>query len=246
MGRVHRIGDPRKCGAITESIGQNLKVFAENQLMAVMGDPSSHGMLGQLIPMVNQAKVFINHIPIIVSNGDRAAPDIVGLVMHPFSPTDPAGGAQKVFAFGANAPGGVAGILGSLVGGQFNIGELVSIGGQVVGTIQSVFNVNGGQATGTGFPQASSPGQSQMIVLQNLSGQIITPTGVLTGADTGATLTVESVNISADYYDPQYEPNYVAILENAIVDDSGVVAEDAHFTGYQSQDYNQTYIVSEE
>ena len=45
---VHRITDARVCGAVTEQAG-NSDVFANNLLVAVDGDPNSHGGLIQML-----------------------------------------------------------------------------------------------------------------------------------------------------------------------------------------------------
>jgi len=43
MFPLHRLLDPRLCGAITQGMGLNTSVFANGILAAVMGDPDTHG-----------------------------------------------------------------------------------------------------------------------------------------------------------------------------------------------------------
>ena len=67
---IHRHGDSRACGAITVVSGQST-VYAGGQLVAVDGDPNSHGD-GALIAATNN--VFING-KMVVNVGDSAVPD---------------------------------------------------------------------------------------------------------------------------------------------------------------------------
>ena len=42
MPKVHRVGDPRLCGAVTTGTGLNTNVFVNGMLAAVVGDYCSH------------------------------------------------------------------------------------------------------------------------------------------------------------------------------------------------------------
>lgn len=76
MPKVHRVTDPRLCGAVTIDTGLNTKVLADNLFVAVQGGLNSHMNLGQLIPL-NPQKIMVQGIPLIVSLMDQGAPDMV-------------------------------------------------------------------------------------------------------------------------------------------------------------------------
>ena len=141
MPPVHCDKKSRFCGATTQVTGQN-SVYVNNKLVAVEGDRDDHSNLGDLIQQYGEGNIFINNIKIIVGPGDKAQPDSIGIVQHPFSPTDPAEGSQDVFAYNGRSGGG----LGSILGGNLKIGELVKIGGQLMGMVKNF--TNNGNGTG--------------------------------------------------------------------------------------------------
>ena len=71
MSAVHRLTDLRICGAVTIVIGQS-SVYANNLLIAVNGDPNSHGA-GNLI--AGSRNVFINNLAVVNNTPDLAIPD---------------------------------------------------------------------------------------------------------------------------------------------------------------------------
>jgi len=71
MPAVHRHTDPRSCGATTVVENQTT-VFANGLLIAVNGDPNSHGS-GGLISGSNQ--VFIGGIAVVNNTPDGASAD---------------------------------------------------------------------------------------------------------------------------------------------------------------------------
>ena len=71
MVAVHRHSDTRVCGATTV-VGGQTTVFANSLLIAVNGDPDSHGG-GGLIAGSN--KVFINGIAVVNNTPDGSAAD---------------------------------------------------------------------------------------------------------------------------------------------------------------------------
>ena len=165
MPPVHLNTKKRYDGGITDVIGQD-KVFINGLLAAVEGDISSHGGMGQLIQQYGKGNIIINGLKMIVAMGDRAAPDMEGMVQHPTFPTDPLEGASNVFAYADLAGGG----LGAMFGGKLNIGELVSIGGQVIGTVKNFIDMGGGQG---------------QVILQNLLGTTPQAGQTLVGQDSG-------------------------------------------------------------
>lgn len=72
MGKVHRYGDLRACGATTIVIGQST-VFVNNLLWAVEDDINTDGN-GQLIP--SGFTVRINNKPVIIDTDDAEPDDL--------------------------------------------------------------------------------------------------------------------------------------------------------------------------
>ncbi len=71
MPPIHRHGDSRVCGATTIVSGQST-VFANEKLVAVNGDPNSHGG-GALI--AGSKNVFIKGIAVVNHTPDGASAD---------------------------------------------------------------------------------------------------------------------------------------------------------------------------
>ncbi len=71
MPAIHRNKDKRNCGAETV-VSNQTNVFVNNQLVAVDGDPNSHGA-GELIAGSNA--VFINNKLVVNHTPDQANAD---------------------------------------------------------------------------------------------------------------------------------------------------------------------------
>jgi len=71
MVAIHRETDSRVCGAGTVVVGQD-NVYANGLLVAVDGDPNSHGG-GALVAGCKQ--LFVNSIMVVNHSPDGAAPD---------------------------------------------------------------------------------------------------------------------------------------------------------------------------
>jgi hypothetical protein len=226
MPPVHLDQMLRYCGALTQVTGQST-VFMNGKLAAVEGDKDTHNDGGDLIQQYGPGNIFIGGKKLIVAMGDRAAPDSQGLVQHPFSPTDPAQGSSSVFAYGGKAGGG----LGNITGGDLNIGELVSINGQVVGQVKNFINIGNGQASA---------------VIQNMGSQTPQAGQTIVGQDTGNSLTLTNFERSNAYDLANTSVDYTEVMIVAVTDDAGVIAVDQHFTGKPSQDYNSRYVVTSE
>lgn len=227
MSQVFRQGDPRQCGAINQVIGQT-SFFVNGLLASVEGDIDSHGGLGQLIQQNGPGNIFINGLKLITV-GDRGAPDIQGMIMHPFCPTGPAAGSTNFFAYDGLAGGGLAEILS----GKLNIFENLLMNGNVIGQVK---NILGGLTSGTA-------GQQGQLVLQNMGTNTPGPNDILTGAETGATVRIVSFTRSSTYDRSDTLPDYIPIMDVAITDDTNVIAMPEHFTGYASQDYQSEHII---
>lgn len=208
---------------MTQVTGQS-SVFINNALAAVEGDKNDHGNGGDLIQHYGQGNIFIEGKKLIVAMGDRAMPDNLGTLRHPFAPTDPAQGSPNVFAYDGKAGGGI----GSIIGGKLNIGEMVRIGGQLIGVVKNFTMMGGGQG---------------QVVLQNMSNQTPQAGQTLVGDDTGNSLILTSFARSSEYDRENTAIDYTPILDDAIADDFGVIGVDEYFTGKPSQDYNSDYVV---
>ena len=92
MPSVHRDGDGRICGATTIVSG-NSTVYANNKLVAVNGDPNSHGG-GGLIAGCNN--VFVHNILSVNDTADGANPDAL-CPLPPHCGPNTAGGSPDVF-----------------------------------------------------------------------------------------------------------------------------------------------------
>lgn len=222
MPGVHLEGLTRYCGAITQVVGQS-SFFVEGMKAAVEGDIDTHNGQGNLISS-SPGTIFIEGKKMIAAMMDQGAPDSIGTIVHPFCPTAPAQGSSTFNIFGGLAGGG----LGNILGGNLNIGELVKIGSQVIGTVKNF--TNNGNGTGS-------------VVLQNIQA---TPSAgqTLVGNDTGNSFQLTSFTKSDIYDGEEYAPNYSFIMDNAITDDTGVIAMPEHFTGLASQDSQTGNIIT--
>lgn len=68
---IHRNGDGRVCGAVTTVANQST-VYANDKLVAVNGDPNSHGG-GGLIARCNE--VYVEGILVVNHSPENASPD---------------------------------------------------------------------------------------------------------------------------------------------------------------------------
>jgi hypothetical protein len=214
----------RFCGAQTLVTGQS-SVIMNGVLAAVEGDKDTHGNGGDLIARYGPGNIIIEGKRLIVAMGDTALPDTEGLVQHPFSPTDPAQGSPNIIAYGGRSGGG----LGNILGGNLNIGELVSVGGQVVGQVKNFINIGNGQASA---------------VLQNMGSTTPQAGQTLVGQDSGNSFTLTNFERSNAYDHANTSVDYTEVMIVAVTDDAGVIAVDQHFTGKPSQDYNSDYVVT--
>jgi len=156
MPCVHRVGDQRACGAVTVDTGMNTKVKVEGQFASVVGMLDSHTLLGALIS-ASPGKVLVQGIPMIVAMMDQSAPDVIGMAQHVTNFPTPMTGSMKVMAYGGLFGGGLGNIIQGF--GSLNIGEMVSIAGQVVGQVYNFTNVGG---------------NSGLAILNNLQGAGLT------------------------------------------------------------------------
>lgn len=205
MFPIHRILDMRMCGALTQGLGLNTNVLVNNMLAAVQGDVDSHNMLGALQPIMT--KVLINGIPAVPAISSMAQTDILGIIPHVTGLPIPVTGSQNVM-IGQGSMGAGLGMMQNLGFGNFGglqIGELVSMGGQVVGMVQNFTGIGGGAAVAQ---------------ISNLQGAPLTSGSTVTGQTSGYSFTF------ANYFDSRVASSalsYPSIdtVSNALVSDTG-------------------------
>lgn len=226
---IHLVGMLRMCGATTlPGLGAGTNVFINSLIPALQGDKDSHTNLGALINILSHnVNIGPSMIPAIPSLISMASPDVVGLMTHPGGLPIPMQGSPNVFIGSGSGVAGL-GIMQQLLGGGFGglqIGELVSMAGQVIGTVQNFTSIGGGGAVAQ---------------LNNLQGSILGPGAAITGQTSGYTFTFKNVFDSrvlsgANTYGD------VASVSNALVTDSGdyIVIQD-----YFDYVYNDTPIMN--
>ncbi len=213
---AHLNTNKRACGASTVALlaqGSNVKI--NNQTPAVVGDVDDHNLLGQLINVLpHNVKIGgIDAIPSIVS---MASPDVQGLIPHPQGLPIPITGSPNVFIGSGTASAGI-GMMQQLGLGSFgplSIGELVAVGGQVIGMVQNFTQIGGGAA---------------IAQLNNLQGSPISPGTTVTGQTSGYQFTYSNYFDSRVYNNVPGGASYgsansysgVSSISNALVTDSG-------------------------
>lgn len=222
MPPVHRNTDGRFCGAKT-NVTEQSTAYVNNKLAAVEGDRDDHNNQGNLIQSYGDGSIFIENKKLIVAMGDKAMPDSQGLMQHPIAPTDPKEGSDDTIAYGGKAGGGQG------TGGKLNIGEIVKVGGQVMGMVKNFTSSGGGGGS---------------VVLQNMGNTPPTAGQTLVGDDSGNSFTLSSFEESEDYDTEDTAPDYEASMENVLLDDYGAIAMPEYFTGLPSQDYQTENLVA--
>ena len=175
---------------------------------AVQGGLDSHNLLGALIAQ-SGSNVFLGsmQIPAIAAVKDMASPDILGLVPHVTGLPIPVQGENSVRIGSGNAAAGI-GMMQQLGLGSFgalSIGELVSVAGTVMGTVQNFTGIGGGAAVAQ---------------LNNLQGTPISPGTTVVGQTSGYSFTF------ANYFDTRvmtgdYAYPAIESVSDALVQDDG-------------------------
>jgi len=223
----------RMCGAQTLpglAIPSNVKI--NNVVPAVVGDIDSHNMLGPLINVL-QHRVMIGGIPAIPSIISMAGPDVLGLIPHVQGLPIPISGSQNVMIGQGNAMAAI-GMMQRLGLGNFgalNVGELVSIGQQVMGQVMSFTQIGGGAAVAQiGSIPSGAPA--------------LGPGATVTGQTSGYSFTF------ANYIDSRvttYEISLpdVSTVSNALVQDDGqYIVIDDYFNLYPTQNLTLSVITT--
>lgn len=205
MFPIHRLFDLRMCGALTQSIGLNTKVMVNGIPAAVAGDVDSHNFLGALMPI--NTKVLIQGVMAVPAISSMAQTDVLGIIPHITGLPIPVTGSQNVMV-GQGSMGAGLGMMQMLGLGSFGglqIGELVSMGGQVMGMVQNFTQLGGGAAVAQ---------------ISNLQGTPASPGSTITGQTSGYKFTF------SNYFDSRVasgEISYPSVdsITNALVSDSG-------------------------
>jgi hypothetical protein len=199
------------CGAPSVNLPVPItNIFVGSQQLPPMaeGGLDGHNLLGALIPL-SGSNVFLGatKLPAIAAIKDMAAPDVMGIVPHVQGLPIPVQGENTVRIGSGNAAAGL-GMMQQLGLGSFgplSIGELVSVAGQVIGTVQNFTQIGGGGAVAQ---------------LNNLQGSPISPGTTVVGQTSGYSFTF------SNYFDTRVmtgEYSYPAVesISNALVTDSG-------------------------
>ena len=168
---MHLVSMLRMCGAPS----LNLPIPIINIFVGAMGLPptvqngiDAHSLLGALIAQ-SGSNIFMGpmRLPAIAAIKDMAAPDIMGLIPHVTGLPIPMQGEGTVRMGTGTAAAGL-GMMQQLGLGNFgalSIGELVSVGQQVIGQVSNFTNIGGGAAVAQlGNLQGSpiSPGTTEI------------------------------------------------------------------------------------
>jgi hypothetical protein len=202
------------CGAITQSTGQNTKVFSDNILASVQGDLDTHNNLGAL--QANNPKVFIQGQPAIAAIKDTSSPDVIGMIVHQTGLPIPAKGSQKVFIGNGGSGGGALGL--GMLSGNMQVGELLQVGQQIMGQVSSIANLGGGG------------GSMQM---NNMQGQPPQVGQTAIGQNTGATFTFTAYIDSRHNYPPTANafayPAASSVTTAILTDDGDYIVTDSFY-----------------
>ena len=215
---MHLVSMLRMCGAPSLNLPiPILNIFIGQMMMppAVQNGIDAHNLLGALLAQ-SGSNVFIGPqlLPAIAAIKDMASPDIMGLIPHVQGLPIPVQGENTVRIGSGSAAAGL-GMMQQLGLGNFaslNIGELVSVAGQVMGMVQNFTQLGGGSA---------------IAQLSNLQGSPIGPGTTITGQTSGNSFTF------SNYFDTRVmtgDVSYpdISTVSNALVTDSGeyIVTQD--------------------
>jgi hypothetical protein len=199
------------CGAQTLPLPfpiNNIFIGSQMLMPATQGGINTDNLLGALIAqsgsMVNLGPM---QLPAIAAIKDMASGDIRGLIPHITGLPIPAQGEPTVRIGSGSAAAGI-GLMQQLGLGSFgalSIGELVSVAGTVIGTVQNFTQLGGGSA---------------IAQLSGLQGAPLGPGSTVTGQTSGYSFTF------ANYLDTRVMIGDIALpsidtVSNALVQDDG-------------------------
>jgi len=208
---IHLVSMLRMCGASTLPLPipiNNIFIGAQMLMPATQGGLDSHNLLGALQALSgSNVNLGPMQIPAIAAIKDMASPDILGLIPHVTGLPIPVQGENTVRIGSGSAAAGL-GMMQQLGLGNFgalNIGELVSVAGTVMGTVQNFTGIGGGAAVAQ---------------LGNLQGAPIGPGTTVVGQTSGYSFTF------ANYFDTRvmtgdYAYPAIESVSDALVQDDG-------------------------
>jgi len=220
---IHLISMLRMCGAASLPLPIPIDtIFIGAQMLnpTAAGGLSTDNLLGALIAQSgSMVKLGPMQLPAIGAVVDMAAPDIRGLIPHVQGLPIPIQGENTVRIGQGNAAAGI-GMMQQLGLGNFgalSIGELVSFGQQIIGTVMNFTQIGGGGAVAQ---------------LGNMQGAPISAGATVVGQTSGYSFTF------ANYFDTRvmtgdvYYPS-IDTVDNALVSDSGeYIVIDDYFNFY--------------
>lgn len=206
---IHLVSMLRMCGAASLPLPIPIDtIFIGAQMLnpTAAGGLSTDNLLGALIAqsgsMVNLGPM---QLPAIAAIKDMASPDIRGLIPHVQGLPIPVQGENSVRIGSGNAAAGL-GMMQQLGLGNFgalSIGELVSVAGTVMGTVQNFTGIGGGAAVAQ---------------LNNLQGAPISPGTTVVGQTSGYSFTFanyfDTRVMTGDYAYPAIESVSDALVQN--------------------------------
>ena len=237
---MHLISMLRMCGASTLPLPipiDTIFVGAQGLNPAPEGGQDSHDILGALIAQ-SGSNVFLGsmQLPAIAAIKDMASPDIMGLIPHVQGLPIPIQGQNNVIIGQGSAGAGlgmmqpIMNSLGMTIGfNPLQIGELVSMAGQVVGMVANFTQIGGGAAVAQ---------------LSNLQGAPLNPGSTVVGQTSGYSF------LFSNYFDSRAAigdtansyPD-IATVSNALVSDTGdYIVIDDYMTFYPSMNLTASVI----
>ena len=226
---IHLVSMLRMCGAPSLPLPIPINtIFIGAQMLNPTGEGGldGHNLLGAL-QALSGSNVFLGpmKLPAIAAIKDMALPDVMGLIPHVQGLPIPVQGENSVRIGSGSAAAGL-GMMQQLGLGSFgalSIGELVSVAGTVIGTVQNFTQLGGGSA---------------IAQLGNMQGSPISPGTTVTGQTSGYTFTF------GNYFDTRVMVGDVFYPSIDNVANSISIGSDSNFTFYLSEE-NDYYIMDD-
>jgi len=234
---MHLVSMLRMCGAPSLNLPVPItNIFVGSQSLPPMaeGGLDGHNLLGALISL-SGSNIFLGaqKLPAIAAIKDMASPDVMGIIPHVQGLPIPIQGEGTV-RMGSGTAGAGLGMMQQLGLGSFGslqIGELVSIGQQVIGQVANFTQIGGGAAVAQ---------------LNNLQGAPLSAGSVVTGQTSGYTFAFSNYfdsRVAIGDTNPANSYPSIASVSNALVSDTGdYIVIDDYFNFYPSMNLTASVI----